>query len=229
MRLWKILLALLLVLTGSGPSALASIPLAPENPCTGHFRGVVSGCRYYSPTLGRWIGRDPIGENGGMNLLAFVENNPCTSIDRFGDATLSDLGAAAGVAGTLGAAAAENAGEVQELAGGVVEEVEALTQLEVEAGSSTKLLNQFNSVDSLIQQLGKLSPSKNAIVGQVNAGGNANAVFNALTQGGKVINSAGTVEMENGDQITLYPSTSMGGVPTLQINIGGALFKIRIF
>ncbi len=27
------------------------------------------GYRYYSPSLGRWISRDPIGEEGGLNLL----------------------------------------------------------------------------------------------------------------------------------------------------------------
>jgi hypothetical protein len=62
MRLWKILLALLLALTGTSPSALASIPLAQENLCTGPFRGVVSGYRYYNPAQGRWIGRDSAGE-----------------------------------------------------------------------------------------------------------------------------------------------------------------------
>jgi RHS repeat-associated protein len=84
MRLWKILLVLL-VLTGSGPSALASIPLAPKNPCTGHFRGVVSGYRYYSPTQGRWIGRDSAGEQkGGNNLFGFCDNNALSTIDSDG-------------------------------------------------------------------------------------------------------------------------------------------------
>jgi RHS repeat-associated protein len=30
--------------------------------------------RYYSPDLGRWTKRDPIGENGGVNLYGFVNN-----------------------------------------------------------------------------------------------------------------------------------------------------------
>jgi len=30
--------------------------------------------RYYSPELGRWLSRDPIGENGGFNLYAMVGN-----------------------------------------------------------------------------------------------------------------------------------------------------------
>jgi RHS repeat-associated protein len=34
------------------------------------------GGRYYSPGLGRFLNRDPIGELGGANLYAFVGNDP---------------------------------------------------------------------------------------------------------------------------------------------------------
>jgi RHS repeat-associated protein len=33
------------------------------------------GYRWYSPSLGRWINRDPIEESGGMNLYGFVSND----------------------------------------------------------------------------------------------------------------------------------------------------------
>jgi RHS repeat-associated protein len=39
------------------------------------------GYRYYSPTLGRWMTRDPIGERGGLNLYGFVGNNPINRVD----------------------------------------------------------------------------------------------------------------------------------------------------
>jgi RHS repeat-associated protein len=39
------------------------------------------GYRYYSPRLGRWVSRDPIGEEGGLNLYAFLANGPFDSID----------------------------------------------------------------------------------------------------------------------------------------------------
>ena len=45
---------------------------------------VISGYRYYSPELGRWINRDPIGEQGGQNIYAFVLNNPITLWDVLG-------------------------------------------------------------------------------------------------------------------------------------------------
>ena len=43
------------------------------------------GYRYYSPSLGRWISRDPIGEEGGWNLYCFVGNMPNSVIDVLGE------------------------------------------------------------------------------------------------------------------------------------------------
>ena len=37
--------------------------------------------RHYSPALGRWLSRDPIQEQGGLNLYAFVLNMPIFNID----------------------------------------------------------------------------------------------------------------------------------------------------
>ena len=42
------------------------------------------GYRYYSPGMGRWLSRDPMGEDGGVNLLAFVRNNPAGYVDPLG-------------------------------------------------------------------------------------------------------------------------------------------------
>jgi RHS repeat-associated protein len=42
------------------------------------------GYRYYSPQLGRWLSRDPIGERGGVNVYAMVLNNPTNLHDKFG-------------------------------------------------------------------------------------------------------------------------------------------------
>ena len=39
--------------------------------------GLVSfGYRFYAPELVRWTSRDPLGEDGGVNLYAYVGNNP---------------------------------------------------------------------------------------------------------------------------------------------------------
>ncbi len=46
------------------------------------------GHRYYSPVLGRWLSRDPIGERGGFNLYGFVGNRSINHIDIYGLETL---------------------------------------------------------------------------------------------------------------------------------------------
>ncbi len=45
---------------------------------------VYYGHRYYEPELGRFINRDPIEEDGGLNLYGFVGNNPVNFYDYLG-------------------------------------------------------------------------------------------------------------------------------------------------
>jgi uncharacterized protein RhaS with RHS repeats len=40
--------------------------------------------RAYDPALGRWLNRDPIGENGGLNLYRYVNNGLLRLTDRLG-------------------------------------------------------------------------------------------------------------------------------------------------
>lgn len=42
------------------------------------------GRRIYSPSLGRWLSRDPLEEEGGLNLVAFVGNNSANAYDPIG-------------------------------------------------------------------------------------------------------------------------------------------------
>ena len=48
---------------------------------------VYYGYRYYSPALGRWLSRDPIEEQGGLNLYGFVKNDPVNYVDVIGRQT----------------------------------------------------------------------------------------------------------------------------------------------
>jgi len=40
--------------------------------------------RWYAPTIGRWLSKDPIGLEGGLNLYAFCGNDPLNYMDPFG-------------------------------------------------------------------------------------------------------------------------------------------------
>jgi RHS repeat-associated protein len=42
------------------------------------------GYRYYEPGVGKWINRDPIAEEGGLNLYAFCGNDPVNEVDPLG-------------------------------------------------------------------------------------------------------------------------------------------------
>lgn len=52
---------------------------------------VYFGRRFYEPRLGRWLTPDPIGYEGGINLYAYVNNNPLMNIDPNGLFGLSSL------------------------------------------------------------------------------------------------------------------------------------------
>ena len=46
---------------------------------------VYYGYRFYNPAIERWINRDPLGEDGGINLYGFVQNDPVNGVDPWGE------------------------------------------------------------------------------------------------------------------------------------------------
>ena len=50
------------------------------------------GFRYYSPELGRWPNRDPIEEQGGLNLYIFIDNETTNAFDYLGQHRMGSPG-----------------------------------------------------------------------------------------------------------------------------------------
>ena len=72
------------LLRATGPMARAN-PLSFSTKYQDDETGLIRyGFRYYNPSTGGWLSRDPIGEEGGVNLYGFVGNNGVTSFDPFG-------------------------------------------------------------------------------------------------------------------------------------------------
>ena len=59
----------------------------------------------YDPTVGRWLSRDPIGEDGGINLYGYVFNSPVQKYDPLGlqgDGFTGDQNLATQMVGRMG-------------------------------------------------------------------------------------------------------------------------------
>jgi RHS repeat-associated protein len=83
-------------------------PLARVNPFrwstkfTDEESGLVYyGFRYYSPTLGKWIGRDPLQEVAGLNLYLFCRNGPINIFDTDGRTDMISTVSSGGIASTV--------------------------------------------------------------------------------------------------------------------------------
>jgi RHS repeat-associated protein len=66
-------------------AAAAAMPFRFSTKYTDGGTGLVYyGYRYYAPEFGRWLGRDPIEEEGGLNLFGMVGNDAVGRVDRLG-------------------------------------------------------------------------------------------------------------------------------------------------
>ena len=74
-----------------GATLIAEGPLARRNPFrfSSEYADDETGLiyynwRHYDPVHGAWLGRDPIGVDGGANLYAFCGNRPLDRVDNLG-------------------------------------------------------------------------------------------------------------------------------------------------
>ncbi len=68
----------------TGPNASDFLHRFSTKPAEDNTGLVLYEYRPYSPSLGRWLSRDPIGERGGRNLYGFVQNRVVYSFDYLG-------------------------------------------------------------------------------------------------------------------------------------------------
>jgi hypothetical protein len=95
----------------------------------------------------------------------------------------------------------------------------------VAAKNGPKVLNQFNSVDSLLQNAGTFTKLKGGVQ-QAIIKGDGQSIFNAISQGGQKLPS-GAVKMPDGTILNTHISPKSGEF-TIDINQAGQFFKIRV-
>jgi RHS repeat-associated protein len=66
---------------GASPSAFGFSTKTQDNETALYYYGY----RFYDPLTGRWLGRDPLGEEGGTNLYAFLSNDGGNKTDYLGN------------------------------------------------------------------------------------------------------------------------------------------------
>ncbi len=93
------------------------------------------------------------------------------------------------------------------------------------AKTAPKLLNQFNSAESLIQNAGSLTKLKGGVkMGTVT--GDGEGIFKAISNGGQTLPS-GYVKMADGTIVGKHIAGSTGQF-TIDVNQAGQIFKIRV-
>jgi uncharacterized protein RhaS with RHS repeats len=107
----------------------------------------LSPTRAYSSALGRFFSRDPLGEEGGLNLYGYVENDPVNGVDPLGlfyREIFGALGGAIGFISSGGISIAVDAGTLGLNLAGTPLEVAAGTTGGYSAGSYVgSLLDQW--------------------------------------------------------------------------------------
>ena len=136
----------------------------------------VSGRRYYDPKQGRFVGRDPIEEQGGLNLYGFCGNNGVNRWDvlgMIGDGEIVGMdggtnGAVDGAAGALRQFVANSA--INQMNGGTAEMDAILARLRAAVGESPIEAMQAKAMAEFMANFSANVAALNALRGQFGDG-----------------------------------------------------------
>jgi len=154
-----------------GNIIISSGPVADVNPfrfstkyLDPEFNLYYYGYRYYDPETGRWLSRDPVEEEGGLNLYEFAVNDSINHFDRYGN-----------VAETLWDIISVGAGIVELVvapswigAGALIVDIGAAATPFVPGGASAAL--KANRLANIAAKAGKVDKIKDAAKVLVKAG-----------------------------------------------------------
>ena len=115
-------------------------------------------------------------------------------------------------------------GKVFGVAGKLIGKGVAKMGSKVATRCAPRLLNQFNSVESLLQRVTTSPTKKGALQGFIR--GDGEAIFRSITQGAQRMPN-GTYKFTDGTTLFKHFSTNTGHF-TIDINRAGAIYKIRI-
>jgi RHS repeat-associated protein len=74
-----------LVAESGDPTAIAAVPFRFQTKYYDRESGLLYfGHRYYAPSTGKWLTRDPLGEKGGLNLTQAFGGDPVNGVDARG-------------------------------------------------------------------------------------------------------------------------------------------------
>jgi uncharacterized protein RhaS with RHS repeats len=132
---------------------------------------------FYNPSTGRWLSRDPIQEEGGINLLAFCRNAPVDASDDLGaDPDWPDAGDVATTYATGGVGLVAGVREVvsgysdlNELASAIIENANPDQQIDMLIGLQQASGQQLSeglrqAVKPMVTVLGRYKPDMGSIL-----------------------------------------------------------------